>query len=128
MQTYATDPPKRLHECQGCEAWFPQTFIRAAAGRMYIQRSSVQLGNAHTYQRRHDCRTKAVLSVNQRKHRSLRPTDSLPGGDACSHHALVHFGSRLSKKAVMPSFWSWVANVDWKSARSYRTPLLSGIS
>ncbi len=34
----------------------------------------------------------------------------------------VKFGVRFSTKASMPSFWSSVANMDWKRRRSKRVP------
>src|ERR1700752_991211 len=34
----------------------------------------------------------------------------------------VKFGGRFSVNAFMPSVWSSVANAEWKSLRSYRSP------
>ena len=40
----------------------------------------------------------------------------------------VNFAGRFSTKAAMPSFWSSVANSDWNTRRSKRTPSASVVS
>lgn len=49
-----------------------------------------------------------------------------PPGPACQR--CLNCGGRFSRKAAMPSFWSCVANSEWKSRRSKSTPSLSGDS
>src|SRR6266403_1120300 len=43
-------------------------------------------------------------------------------------HLLVNFAGRFSMKAAMPSFWSAVANSEWKALRSKRIPSASVVS
>src|SRR6266480_649806 len=43
-------------------------------------------------------------------------------------HRLRNFGARFSMKAAMPSFWSSVANSEWNTRRSKRTPSASELS
>jgi hypothetical protein len=43
-------------------------------------------------------------------------------------HRFLNFGKRFSVKARMPSFWSSVANSEWKMRRSKRTPSASVVS
>jgi hypothetical protein len=40
----------------------------------------------------------------------------------CCSYLFLNFAGRFSMKAVMPSFWSSVANSAWKTRRSKRTP------
>ncbi|CEJ11306.1 hypothetical protein BN1110_01594 [bacterium YEK0313] len=43
-------------------------------------------------------------------------------------HLFLKLGWRFSMKAVMPSFWSSVPKVDWKTRRSKRMPSASVVS
>ena len=45
-----------------------------------------------------------------------------------SFYRFSKFGARFSTKAAMPSFWSAVANMAWKTRRSKRMPSASVVS
>ena len=59
------------------------------------------------------------------------PTKGAPAAFALATSALQRFlnaAGRFSAKARMPSFWSSVANSEWKMRRSKRTPSASVVS
>ena len=57
-----------------------------------------------------------------------RIRDKIAASKKKGSHRFLNFASRFSTKARMPSFWSSVANSEWKMRRSKRTPSASVVS
>lgn len=59
---------------------------------------------------------------------SVMPGASVSAADVASGHLSLNSGLRFSANAAIPSFWSSVANMAWKTRRSKRMPSDSVVS